>query len=200
MKHSPEQSGFALLISLIVVAAVISIGLAILDLSIKQISLSTNSKQSEIAFHAANAGMECAHFWRREESDAMELGNNISPDCFGVNSDPVSVAPTDLGGLGDVAGDGEAFLYKYTFSWPSGTPDRCTSVTALVASSTPLGVGTTVNNVETHVPGYPDGNSFVCESGSRCSVISVRGYNYPCSAIAGGNTRGIVEREVLLQF
>ena len=53
--------------SLIVVSVVISIGLVVLDLTLKQLRLSTNSKDSETAFHATNAAMECARYWRNEE-------------------------------------------------------------------------------------------------------------------------------------
>ena len=55
--------------SLIVVSVVISIGLVVLDLTLKQLRLSTNSKDSETAFHAANAAMECARYWRNEKND-----------------------------------------------------------------------------------------------------------------------------------
>ncbi|MFW6210467.1 MAG: hypothetical protein ACOC4E_03185, partial [Patescibacteria group bacterium] len=66
MATNPRQphatSGFALLITLLVVGVVLAVGAVLLDLTIKQVQLSSTAKDSEIAFHAANAGMECARF------------------------------------------------------------------------------------------------------------------------------------------
>lgn len=187
-----NESGFALLIGLIVVGVVLSIGLSILDLSIKQVRLSTNAKESELAFHAANAGLECARYWRRASSTEMELGQVISPECFGVSPNSNTNAQITTG----VTGDGEVFQYRYEFTW-GGSEPRCTQINTLVASSSPLGAGATTSNMTTLIPGYPDGNTKYCAPGSRCSTISVRGYNRPCNTIGGF---GVVQREVLLQF
>lgn len=187
-----EDSGFALLIALIVVGVVLSVGLTILDLSIKQVRLSTNAKDSELAFQAANAGMECARYWRRAEADAMERGQNISPECFDESAYTDSNSQISSG----VIGDGEVFQYQYSFSW-GGTNPRCTEINTLVASSSPFGVGVTTTAMTTLVPGFPDGDAKYCEAGTKCSTISVRGYNRPCSTIGG---YGVVQREVLLEF
>lgn len=187
-----NESGFALLIGLIVVGVVLSVGLSILDLSIKQVRLSTNAKQSELAFHAANAGLECARYWRRASSTEMELGQAISPICFGAT--PNSNTNSQI--VAGVTGDGEVFQYQYEFTWGGAEP-RCTQINTIVASSSPLGIGATTSNMTTLVPGYPDGNDKFCAPGARCSTISVRGYNRPCNTIGG---YGVVQREVLLQF
>jgi hypothetical protein len=85
--RSVKSQGFALLIALIVVGVVLSIGLSILNLSISQVRLSTDAKESEAAFHAANAGMECARYWRHEEGDKMGGGDNsFSPECFNITT------------------------------------------------------------------------------------------------------------------
>jgi type II secretory pathway pseudopilin PulG len=198
MNYKTEQSGFALLISLIVVGVVLSVGLSILDLSIKQVRLSTNAKESEIAFHAANAGMECARYWRRVNDDEMENGDTISPLCFGATS-PYSNTVDDPGPptYTPVDDTAEAHFYTYSFTWGTES-DRCTEVAALVASTTASGGGITISNVDTLIPGYPEpsGNK-VCPPGSRCTVLSVRGYNQPCAVASGPGT---IQREVLLQF
>lgn len=186
-----SQSGFALLMTLIVVTVVISIGLSVLDLSIKQVRLSTNARDSEIAFHAANAGMECARFWRRSSSVEMESGDSISPLCFSAAPSLNTVSEI----ITNVSGDGEVFKYDYMFTWGS-TATRCSQVTTLVAAATPAGSGLTVTNIQTLVLGYP-GTTLSCGASERCTVISVRGYNKPCSNVSDNGT---VQREVLLQF
>ena len=191
------QTGFALLMTLIVVGAVVAIGVSVLDLSLKQVRLSTNAKDSEIAFHAANAGMECARYVRRVEANKMEQGSGITPNCFTgtVIQDPV-VALNVTNGV--TPANGEAFVYKYAITWQGG--QRCSEVTALVASSTISGTGLTITGMEGRnglVPGYPDGNIKTCNQGERCTVLSVRGYNKPCGSVT---EYGTVQREVLLQF
>lgn len=185
-----HEKGFALLLSLIVVSVIVVVGLSILDLSIKQVRLSTSAKDSEKAFHAANAGMECARFTRRDLSDDMENGNAISPTCFGttVSATINATAPT-------VSGDGDANLYTYSFDW--GADPRCTLIDTLVASSSVSGGGMTVTNMNALFLGYKGGPTYGCDAGARCTVISVRGYNRNCADISG---YGTVEREVLLKL
>lgn len=192
---SNQEQGFALLMTLIVVTVVIAIGLTVLDLSTKQIRLSTNAKDSEIAFHAANAGMECARYWRRESSDDMENGESIDPSCFEDSTRTLS--NTNNPQIIMDSDDGDVFKYVYSFTWAGET--RCSEITALVASSTSSGDGLTINNMSDLIPGYPGGatDEKECAAGERCTVLSVRGYNKPCNNVTG---YGTVQREVLLQF
>lgn len=195
IKTTPQQ-GFALLMTLIVVGVVLSIGLSVLELSLKQVRLSTNARNSEIAFHAANAGMECSRYWRRTASTSMENGLSFTPDCFsGTLSNYSDEDATAVSGV-TVAGDGDAFRYQYEFTWGRNN-DRCTSVNTVVGTTTLPGTGITITGMETLVPGYTDGDVKTCEAGTTCTVISVRGYNRPCSSVGAFGT---VEREVLLQF
>lgn len=182
-----QSSGFALLLTLIVVSVLVAIGLTVLDLSIKQIRLSTNAKESESAFHAANAGVECARYWRRVASSTMEVGTAISPRCFSVAPSTNTKTDIDAG----VSGAGEVYLYDYSFSW--GAKPRCTKVSTMVVAASGT---TTVSNMKDYFAGYPEDNK-VCSSGERCTVLSVRGYNRACTSASG---YGSVEREVLLQF
>ena len=201
MKILQREQGFALLITLVVVGVVLAVGLSILDLSIKQVRLSSNAKDSEVSFHAANAGMECARYVRRVNSNKMEIGEDITPDCFGSTAAVTSgnQLPNSGAGMHISAGDGEALFYTYDIGW--GSPaDRCTRVDTLVASTSITSASDLqIDNVSSALPGFPDASK-KCEPGARCTVISVRGYNKSCAALGAGSTYGIVEREVLLQF
>jgi type II secretory pathway pseudopilin PulG len=187
-----NESGFALLMALVVITVVISIGLSVLDLSIKQVRLSTNAKDSEISFHAANAGMECARYWRKAASSTMEMGGVINPVCFSTSASPNTRTQITTG----VTGGGNVYLYSYKFTWGTAPNQRCSDIVTLVASSTPLGTGLTINGMTNHVPGYPS-VSKTCAAGERCTVISARGYNRLCSTATG---YGTVQREVLLEY
>lgn len=191
-KQQQHTEGFALLLTLLVVTVLISIGVSILSLSITQVRLASNARDSEVAFHAANAGMECALYWRRVKADEMENGDDIRPmGCFGDNS-PNNYSDTQI--TSGVVG-GEVFRYQYEFEW--GTPVRCTQIDTIVGSSSISGPGLDIPNMRSYIPGYPGNNTKECDPGTKCSVISVQGYNKPCSSI---NSYGTVQREVLLQL
>jgi len=201
-----HEQGFALLISLIVVGVVLSVGMTILDLSIKQVRLSTSSRDSETAFHASNAGAECARYWRREKSDtpdqentdAMVLGEDVDVSCFG--SDEIDISPESGQNEPKITvGTGKSYLYKYEFTWGAGN-DRCTKINTIVTTADIDSPGPVlIANIKTLIPSYPE-DTTECEPGSQCTILSSRGYNKPCPAGEGAFGYGTVEREVLLQF
>jgi Tfp pilus assembly protein PilX len=191
-----SESGFALLMSLIVVGVLLSIGLTYLDLSTSQVQLSTNSRDSERSFHAANAGMECGRYWRRVSSDLMETGQDIVPDCFDAAATP-TISPTTLGTAEGLVGDGVAYVYSYEFTWGTNN-DRCSQITSLVmVANDPSTQTLELTGVATQVPGYTGADPKICVPGERCTILSSRGYNQDCS-----NTTnfGTIQREVLLEF
>jgi len=193
--NNTKKSGFALLVSLIVVSAVLSVGLVILDLTIKQVALAVTTKESEIAFHAANAGMECARYWRRQLGTDIEAGANIelSLSCFGSSVN--SYSSTDNWITGAVS-----HTYRYDFTWGPAN-DRCTRVDMIsLVPSGVLDITITSPVMRSLLPGYPD-QDLVCAAGSQCTVISLRGYNRGCPAAPATDFGvGVVERKVLLEF
>jgi len=207
--NKQSQSGFALLVSLIVVTVVVSVGLVLLDVTIKQLRLSSASTDSEIAFHAANAGVECAQYWRRVSNAAIEGDQfatpSVSPgaslasilNCFNVND--VSASYRDDWSV-PFSGDGDVVLYEYEFSWAGNT--RCSEIDMLVVAADALGTSDlqiSYSNISDSgvLPGYPAGQNLECQAGSFCTVISAKGYNRSC---AQKNTFGTVQREVLLEL
>ena len=208
--NKSSQAGFALLVSLIVVSVVVSVGLALLDVTIKQLRLSSNSTDSEIAFHAANAGVECAQYWRRAESDAIQGDQFSSPEvppgnsiagvlnCFAVNASSYSDETVSV----DDTADGNAFLYQFEFSWAPNTAGeftRCSEIDMLVVVTSVFGDGVSVAEsvIRSTLLGYPPGEDLECQAGSFCTVISAKGYNRGC---AQKNSFGTVQRDVLLEL
>jgi hypothetical protein len=191
IKH--HSSGFALLITIIVVTVLISIGLAVVELTLKQVRLSTNAKESESAFHAANAGLECGRYIRRIASTTMEVGGDINPACFSAALFSNTKSSVQANANGNV------YLYNYSFTWTAGANSdkpRCSTILTLVMVADPLGSGLSLNVVP-YIPGYPTTVPKTCNAGERCTVLSAHGFNRDCNT-AGGY--GSVEREVLLEF
>jgi len=197
-----QQSGFALLVSIIVVGVVLSVGLVILDLTIKQVRLAVTTTDSEIAFHAANAGMECARFIRRNYDSAVVSGQVLaSVACFDVNANPFSVTPSPVPFTGGDASV-ESNHYTYQFTWGAADSQRCT-VVDMVAVSVPTSAAgpITISNaaMRSSIEGYPGSDPFDCQLGGDCTMVAVRGYNQVCPA-SGVFDFGVVERKVLLEF
>lgn len=55
--------GFTLLMSLLVISIILSIGLGVSDVIIRETKISGLGRESQVAFSAADAGVECAFFW-----------------------------------------------------------------------------------------------------------------------------------------
>ena len=187
-----NKTGFALLISILVVGVVVSVGLSLLELTIKQLALSTNSKDSETALHAANAGLECAQYWRNTEYADFETGVNVNASCFGLSK--TFIKSSSEPDSGDISGSGNAYKYDVEFDWPSSP--RCSKITMLVmVADNESASGVTVSDMLNLIPGYGS-NSKKCESGGICTVMSVRGYNKGCGDVGDFGT---IERQVLLE-
>jgi len=66
MMHAPQQRGFALLISVILTSVVLALGMALLDISYKQVLLSSSAKNSQYAFYNADSALECALYYDQQ--------------------------------------------------------------------------------------------------------------------------------------
>lgn len=64
IKNQPR--GFTLLIAVVLTSVLLSVGLALLDISLKQVTLSSTARQSQYAFYAADSAMECALYWDQQ--------------------------------------------------------------------------------------------------------------------------------------
>ncbi len=192
-RRNQHEPGFALLLTILVVSVVVSITVTIIELTLKQVALAVTARDSEIAFHAANAGMECVRYMSRMASSSIaNRDNNIRFYCFG-QSQEVGRQNRVLSVSG---GDGDITHYAGLVTWNTG--DRCSSVD-MVVMQVDEGEASdmVINNLETIYPGFPATDNKSCTPGSRCIVAEVTGYNKPCNAIT---EPGTVRREILLEF
>ena len=94
--------GFTVLFAVLIGSLLFSLGIAISQLSIKEIVLSSTGKQSETAFFAADTGVECALYWdwrgAQEEESTVFPANDDEADegsekieCNGDSEVEVSV-------------------------------------------------------------------------------------------------------------
>lgn len=63
MRNINRQSGVTMFISIVVMGALLLISTAIVTLAVKQSILANVGRDSQYAFYAADAGVECALYW-----------------------------------------------------------------------------------------------------------------------------------------
>lgn len=69
VSQKPEAlQGFTLLIAVVLSSVLISVGLALLDTSYKQVLLASAATQSQYAFYNADSALECALYWDQQQN------------------------------------------------------------------------------------------------------------------------------------
>lgn len=100
------SGGFTLLIAVLTTTIVLAVGTAIFNITIKELELSSLSRESQYALQAADAGIECVLYWNLRDQELLgtyafpqsATEDDVDPrvSCFGVDLAPIAV-PTGLG-------------------------------------------------------------------------------------------------------
>ncbi len=61
--HISSQRGFTLLFAALAGSLLFSIGVAIANIAVRELALSSAGRESQFAFYAADSGVECALYW-----------------------------------------------------------------------------------------------------------------------------------------
>ena len=163
----------------------------LLDIALRQLSLSSISKDSEAAFHAAHAGIECARL--------RDTASGITPYAIPYQSlsDPYSIVPCmgakmssevrDIDSKSGGFNNNQKALYQYEYDWAG----LCSSISVYKYYKADDGDSNTVG---------PDRSEEVtdlktpCPENSTCTIIKSRGYSDECDNIG---LPGTIEREVV---
>ena len=73
-----EGSGFALLFAVLASSLLISIGISIFNISLKELQIATSEQASQSAYYAADSAEECALYW--------DIKQGAFPACLSVDS------------------------------------------------------------------------------------------------------------------
>lgn len=95
-KIQEAPRGFTLLIAIILTSIILSVGIALTDISYKQIELAATARQSQYAFYNADSALECALYYD-------------SIDQFDYTNEPVGSNPTISSG--QLSCEGQTFNY-----------------------------------------------------------------------------------------
>jgi hypothetical protein len=82
------KKGFALLLSLIVTSILLVVGIGVSNIAFREIYLSSIGNQSEIAFYAAETGLECGLYW--DKVDPWKGGVSAATSTFVNQNNPGS--------------------------------------------------------------------------------------------------------------
>ncbi len=63
LRRNDKQSAFTILFAVIVSSLVLALGLGIVAITMKEVKLSGNGRDSQLAFYAADSGLECAQYY-----------------------------------------------------------------------------------------------------------------------------------------
>ncbi len=108
--HAPTSPrGFTLLIAVVMVSVLVSVGLALLDITYKQVLLAQAATQSQYAFYNADSALECALYWDQKQNafsysyttpTAITCGNLSVPSTLtnGTTKQTVLTIPCAAGG------------------------------------------------------------------------------------------------------
>lgn len=168
-----NNKGFTIFFALLVGGLALSVGVAIYDLAVREIDLSSTATQSQYAIYAADTGAECALYWDFK----CTSGYCDSGSAFATSS--ASVYPPDNSGLNcagiDISGASNRTVVK-----PLGAGAATTTFT-ITFSPQPY-----CATVEVAKSGTP----------TKTTIIS-RGYN-TCTASAGSAAR--LERALQVSY
>lgn len=180
-----SQKGFALLLAIIVSSIVLTVGLSILSVTLKQLNLGNNTLRSEGAFQTAVAGMDCLRFLRSTQaSNFINNGRTVNIDCF------------ELGGLtmtdmlaGSNGEDPYIQVFQTRFDWDISSDARqCIQIDTVVLDA---------RSADRNWLTLNHGN-LTCDEGSICTTAFVQGFNVACGNVTG-NPAAVV-RELSAEF
>lgn len=135
MKNKLYNRGFTIFFAMLVGSLSLAIGLAIYDLTIRELDLSSTATQSQYAIYAADTGAECALYWDFKCS----LGECQAGSAFATSSaSDIPASGVECNGI-DIAGapwsvDGTPTSAETTFSI-SFAPAQPYCATVTVAKS-----------------------------------------------------------------
>jgi len=182
-----NQRGFALLITIVVISVVLAVGISLLNITVKQISLSITGRDSEVAFHAAQGGVECMQQLLNTTDYITGVPLPDTTSCLDNTIDVESVSIDD--------GVDELFIDEYQLhfpdsngvTWSNGEFDVCTQVDAYIINAT-----TQTSDVNEIILGQGV-DRLECEAGEYCTYVFSRGYNRPCNDLSSLRT---IQREI----
>ncbi|PIR46619.1 MAG: hypothetical protein COV07_03325 [Candidatus Vogelbacteria bacterium CG10_big_fil_rev_8_21_14_0_10_45_14] len=120
--------GFVLLYSSLLASILLTVGLGIGSIVLKELRLSSIGKQSQIAFFAADTGIECALYWNTSSRDAFNKDNSGGSIACAENDLINNGDPNPAGGGGAISILGGATISRFGLTNLSDDGEGCVDV------------------------------------------------------------------------
>ena len=88
-RHKKDKEGFVILVAVLVATVVVALGAFIAAIAVKELELSSSGRESQDAFYAADAALECALY---HDFHVEQFGSNIA-DPAGVSCNSSTPSP-----------------------------------------------------------------------------------------------------------
>lgn len=87
-----NNRGFVILIASLLAGLLTIIGASIFSIFLKELILSSGGKESQLAFYAADGGVECALYWDSKEKFATSSDSESSPSNLFCNNQDITLS------------------------------------------------------------------------------------------------------------
>ena len=124
VKKAGTTSGFTLLLAVVISGTVLSIGLTLSVITVKELTISGTFRDSMLAFYASESGGECARYWatkdvnyfKDDSSNPPIKCNNqiISPIVGSIAPNPPDISPYPTFSFDYSPGGGDAYKTEVT--------------------------------------------------------------------------------------
>ncbi len=84
---NPKNQGFTLFVAIVVMGTLLLISTGVINLAVKQALISSSGKESQLAFYAADTGMECALYWDVKNSSGHSAFATSTSATINCNKD-----------------------------------------------------------------------------------------------------------------
>ena len=184
-----SDKGFVLLYALLVSSIVLVIGLTLSNIILKQLIISSISREMNAAYYASNAGRECIRFMSAAQGAANSIVGSIEPPGSGAAL--LSGVVISCGDLGNTIIDTSP-----SYEWTNDLPEDPFVSSQLFYSYTD---GNTPNNRKAcaDIDIGPFNENLAGEN-FDFGVVWSRGYNAECGT--EGNFNRKVERKLCQEF
>ncbi len=95
MRSQSTQRGFTILFAVLIGSILLAIGLAIFDITVRELRLSSIAREAQLAVYAADSGAECALYWSLPAQGRVTFSTS-TPITFYCNGQTL---PADVDGL-----------------------------------------------------------------------------------------------------
>ncbi len=164
--------GFTVFFAILVASLALAIGLAIYDITVRGLYLTTTATQSQYAIYAADTGAECALFWDAKWGGAGSAFGSTTNSTWPASGSGVFCNKQDISTLWDTSQKGATFATT-TFTIQVSAQSQSITTTCATVNvgkyKTPSGVSYTT--IVSH--GYN-----TCTPGARNQLERVFQINY----------------------